>query len=324
MVTTSTATQQKPTAITEIERLGFSWTEVADFDYTQLSTERRVQVRELSHYAPKDAVQRYAIMMGETKFPPIIVTSDDWIVDGNTRVGARLLRKEKFNPAIVLDVAYKGSSRELQNQLHALAATLNASQGVPLTSREIREVAVRLVELGWLTEAIGRAIGLKPSSVTQVKREIAAAAKMRKVGLDPNGSVKGPSLRALGAKDVLALNDVPYKELATLAVDAGLNASEIVDTAKQAKATGSDEGALGVVSQLRTEFGDRIREMELTGPVGPPNSRRLRQHLGFITKFFNREQELLETDPKVSEQHMQAITDSINVLNEVLRMQKGG
>lgn len=319
----TSVTPTKPTAITEIERLGFGWTEVADYDLTRLDTTRRVQVRDLSHYAPKDSVERYAIQMGETAFPPIVVTSDDWVVDGNTRVGARLLRKEKFSPAIVLDVAWKGASRKAQNELHALAATLNASNGVPLTARETREVASRLIELGWKTEQIGRAIGLKASSVTQVKREIEAAAKMRRVGLDPNGSVKGPSLRALGTKEVLALNDVPFKELATLAADAGLNAGEIVGTAKEAKTTGSDEGAMGVVSKLRGELGDRIREKELTGVGRPPVSRQLRQHLGFVTKFVGREQELIETDPKVHQTHLEALTTACDVLDAVLKMQKG-
>lgn len=319
----TSVTPAKSTAVIEIERLGFGWTEVADFDLTRLDTDRRVQVRDISHYAPKESVERYAVQMGESAFPPIVVTSDDWIVDGNTRVGARLLRKEKFCSAIMLDVVWKGASRKQQNELHALAATLNASNGQPLTGKETREVAARLAELGWKTEQIGRAIGLKASSVTQVKKEIEAAAKMKRVGLDPNGSVRGPSLRALGAKEVLALNDVPFKELAGLARDAGLNASEIMGAAKEAKATGSDEGAIGVMTKLRTELGDRIREKKLTGVGKPPVSRQLRQHLGFVTKFAGREHELIETDPKVNVTHVEALTAALAVLGEVLKLQQG-
>lgn len=322
MATTPT-TQTKPSPIIEIERLGFGWTEVADFDLTRLSVERRIQVREVTHYAPKDAVERYAIQMGETAFPPIVVTADDWIIDGNTRVGAKLRRKEKFSPAIVLDVAFQGASRKQENLLHGLAATLNAQNGVPLTAKEVRAVAQRLVEMGWKTEEIGRAIGLAPGGVTQVKKEIEAATKLKRVGLDPNGAVKGPSLRALGAKDVVSLNDVPFRELAKLATDAGLNASEIGATAKEARATGSDTGAVDVMTKLRTELGDRIQERRLTGVGKPPVSRQLRQHLGFVTKFAGREQELIETDPKVNETHIEALTSAVAVLTAVLGMQKG-
>lgn len=322
MATTS-ATLSKPTAVVEIERLGFGWTEVADFDLTRLDVSRRVQVREPAHYAPKESVERYAIQMGEVAFPPIVVTSDDWIVDGNTRVGAKLKRKEKFSPALVLTVAWEGASAKQRNELSALAATLNATNGTPLTAKETREVAAKFIQLGWKAEQIGRAIGVAPSGITAVKKEIDAAAKLRRVGMNPNGGVKGASLRALGSKDVLALNEAPFRDLATLAADAGLNASEITSTAKAARETGSDTAAMDLIAKERAELGDRIRERELTGIGKPPMSRQLRQHLGFVTKFASREQELLETDPKVNATHVEALTTAVAVLSEVLRMQKG-
>jgi hypothetical protein len=320
----ATATAQtNASAIVEIERLGFGWSEVADFDLTRLDVSRRVQVREATHYAPKESVERYAIQMGEVAFPPIVITSDDWIVDGNTRVGAKLKRKEKFSPALVLTVAWEGASTKQQNELLALAATLNATNGMPLTAKETREVAAKFIGLGWKAEQIGRAIGLAPSGVTAVKKEIDAAAKLRKVGMDSNGSLKGASLRALGSKDVLALNEVPFRELATLAADAGLNATEVITTAKAARETGSDTAAVDLIAKERTELGDRIRERQLTGVGKPPMSRQLRQHLGFVTKFAGREQELIETDPKVNPTHVEALTTAVAVLSEVLRMQKG-
>ena len=318
----ASTTQVKPSALVEIERLGFAYSEVPQFDLTRLSEKRRVQVRDPKHYAPKDSVEQYAVAMEHTEFPPIIVTSDDWIVDGNTRVGASLLRKNKFFPAIVLEVAWKGASTKQQNELVALAATLNQQGGARLTKQEIREVASRLVDLGWKAEQIGRAIGLKTAGVTAVRREIDAAAKLRRVGVDPNGAMKGPSLRALGTKDVLALNDVPYKELATLATDASLNAGEITGLAKEMRGTGSDQGAIDKVQALRTEFADRIKERELTGHGRPPVSRQLRQHLGFVNKFEGREQELIETNPEVFATHAESITRAVRVLSAVLEMQE--
>jgi len=331
----ASATQAKPSAIVEIERLGFEWGEVEDYDLTQIDRlHRSVQVRDAAHSAPKDAIERYAIQMGETApsaWPPIVVTSDAWIVDGNTRVEARLLRKEKFSRAIVLDVAWEGASSKQRDMLFALAATLNAMNGTALTPQETRRAATSLIALGWKAEQIGRAIGLATGGVTQVKKEIDAAAKLERVGMDPNGSVKGTSLRALGAKDVVGLNDVPFRELAKLAADAGLNAREIAATAKDARATGSDTAAVDLISKLRTEHGDRIRERELTGVGKPPMSRQLRQHLGFVTKFHaesgtefaGREQELIETDPKVNATHVEALTRAVAVLTAVLEMQRG-
>jgi hypothetical protein len=322
-----TAPVAKPTAIVEIERLGFDWTEVAEYDLTQLVTYRdpksgRVQVREVTHYAPKEAVEQYAVAMGETPFPPIVVTADHWIIDGNTRVAARFRRKEKFAPAIVLSVYYEQGSDKQRSELYALAATLNQTGGQRLTAKEIRSAAARLIALNWKTEQIGRAIGAKSSTVTQVKREIAATEKLRRVGMDPN-TIGGASLRALGATKVVGLNDSPFRELAQLSVDAGFNAGEVTSTARELMELASDASAVARLSELRTELGDRIRERELTGVGKPPVSRQLRQHLGYVTKFAGREDELIETNPAVGQTHIDALQKSINVLTEALHRQKG-
>jgi hypothetical protein len=333
MPSTPSQTQETPVAVTEAERLGFTWKLEPQYDLTQLSTNgelhdpkkvRRVQVRELSHYEPRDTVERFAIQMTQTPFPPIVVTRDAWLVDGSTRLGAKVLQKaDMFYPAIVLDVAYEGSARKQQNLLHALAATLNCNGGKQLESNERREVAVRLIELGWKTEQIARAIGLKSSSVTAVKKEVEAADRMRRVGLNPNDEEsKGPSLRALGGKEVQTLTDVPFRELAQLSVDAGLNASEITAGAKEALETGSEAGQLEVITALRAEMDDRIKEKALTGKGVPPVSRQLRQHLGFVVKFAGREQELVETAPGAIETHVERLESAVAVLAEVLRLQR--
>jgi hypothetical protein len=319
----SSTTQDKPNAVVEIERLGFGWTLESQYDLTRLSVDRRVQVRELKHYSPKESVQRFAIQMISTPFPPIVVTRDGWIVDGNTRVGAKLLQKQDhFFPAIVLAVEWDTASPKVRNELYALAATLNSDSGVGLTAREIRDVTPRMIELGWKVEQIGRAIGLKASSVSQVKREVDAKKRLDKIGLELNGEAKGPSLRALGTKEVLGLTDAPFRELAQLSADAGLNASEITSAAKSARETGTETGALEKLAALRVECGDRIRQKALTGKGVPPMSRQLRQHLGFVAKFAGREQELVETDPAVGQTHLEALRVALAVLGEVLRMQE--
>jgi hypothetical protein len=323
----TTIAPTKSTAVVEIERLGFGWSEDANYDLGQLVNQRdpetgRVQVREVAHYTPKQTVEEYAVAMGETPFPPIVVTADHFIVDGNTRVAARMKRKEKFTPAIVLNVAFAGANEKTQGSLVALAATLNQTGGQRLTPKEVRQAAEHLVRLGWKTEQIGRAIGAKGSTVTQVKREIAAAAKFQRVGLEPNG-MKPAALRALGAEKVVGLNDVPFRELAQLTTDAGLNVVEINSLAREARELGSDTAAVDRLRQVRTELGDRITEFKLTGKFPPPDPRQLRQHLGFVTKYEGRVQELIETDPAVNAVHLEAIDKAMAVLTELRQLQAG-
>ena len=319
----SAITTEKPTAIVEIERLGFSWTEVAQYDLEKLDTKRRVQVRGEGHYAPKDEVERYAIQMAHSQFPPIIVTEDDWIVDGNTRVGGSLERGNKFFPAIVLGVSFGKATEKQQDELHALAATLNSQNGRALDRKEARAVAAKLVNLNWKTDQIARAIGVQKNIVGAVKREIDAEKKLTKVGLDGNGALKGASLRALGQTPVLALNDAPYREVAQLAADAGLNQGEIVALAKSAKESGSDADALALIASTRAEFVDRIREHALTGAGKPPVARQLRQGMGWITKFAGTDPEsLVETNPVAIEAHVEALKQSISILTAVLTAQE--
>ena len=320
----TSATQPKPTAVVEIERLGFSWTEVAQFDLTNLDVSRRIQVRETDHYAPKVMVDRYVIQMGESPFPPIIVTEDDWIVDGNTRVAARLERGEKHMPAYVLSVKVSSdrTPKKHINHLHMLAATLNNNGGKQLDANEQRRVVRTGLELDWNYENLARSLGVKSSIVSQVKKEMVAEARLDRVGMDMNGALKGAALRAIGAAPVQALNDVPFKEVAQLAADAGLNAAEIGAVAKEAKATGSDTGALEVIRGLRTESAERIAEVALTGSGQPPLPRQLRQHLGFISKFGGEERKLMETNPAMIEQHVAAVATSVAVLTVVLDLHK--
>lgn len=319
------ASQIPPSAITEIKRLGFDYLEDPQFDLSELSVDRRVQVREVTNYAPKDQVDRYAVQMSQSQFPPIVVTLDGWLIDGNTRVGAWTKRAQKFCPAIVLQIEYNGRSttEKTQKQLRALALTLNSTHGKSLTPVEARNGARDLIALEWRAEQIARALGLKPAVLSQVRREIAAEDKLKRVGFTAQASLSGAALRTLGSKDALALVDAPYLGLALMAADAGLTAAEITTAAKDIRDIGSENGQITKLESLRTELGDRIRERALTGKGKPAPSRQLRQHLGYLLKWDEKTvHELLETDPAVNALACQTIEKSIALLTALLEMQR--
>ena len=322
MTTASAVSVTSARIAAEAARLGFRYSEDPQYDLRRTSPDRRIQVRDTAHYAPREAVERYAVQMNHSEFPAITVTRDTWIVDGNTRIGARLYRKEHFHPAIVLDVAWEGASPKVQATLSALAMTLNSQNGMPLTASEIRAAVRTLLGLDWLNEQIGRAIGVRPGTITQVRKQIEAEDRLRRVGLTEL-RIPEPSLRALGTKDVLALNDEPYQQLAELARDGDLNAREIGVLAREAKETGSDEAALRVIRTHRDEMRDRIQAKQLTGRGRPPASAQLRRFLGNVIKYQGREEELLETDPGLNARHIETLRSARDVLDKVLVMQNG-
>jgi hypothetical protein len=313
----------KSSAVVEIERLGFDWYEDAQYDLELLDKNERVQVRDSDHYAPKAQVAQYAVQMGQTPFPPIVVTRNHWTVDGNTRKEARKLRKEKYTAAIIVDVDF-GKNAKNDARLHALAATLNQTGGQRLTPAEAKAAAKKMLAGGetWKPEQIGRAVGIKASTVSQVKRELAAEAKFAKVGFTDAARLSPPVVRAFGGADVTNLNDVPYKKLCELAVDANLGASEVTEIAKAMKATGSDAGMIAHVDAKRIEMADRIKEHSLFGNGKPAPSSMMRRALGFVTKFETTPSALVEHSPAAAAEHLKVINAVIATLQVVAKLQQ--
>jgi hypothetical protein len=306
----------------EIERLGFAYTEVAQYDLAKLDPSRRIQVRDTQNYARKEDVTRYATQMELAEFPPIVVTADAWIVDGNTRIGAALQRKQNRFPALVLDVAREGANEERVHKLHALAASLNQQNGQPLTKAEQRRDIQHVLKLGWTPAQMGRAVGLPPKEIVAARKEMDARERLEQLGMAVNGELKGPALRALGGPLALQLNDEPYRVLATLTADAGLMATEIFAAAKEIRETGSDTAAVARIEQLRAENQERIRQRALTGMGKPPVARQLRLHLAFVRKFASEPGVLVEQNAALADEHAQGIEQAVAILQAVLREQR--
>src|SRR5215471_9629893 len=252
---------------------------VAEYDISQLNT--RVQVRTEKHTAPASRVAEYAARMKNEATPPILVTLDHILGDGNTRVAAARKNKRQFLPAVVIDSNYEDADEKTQLRIQALCAKANR-HGEPLDKAEKRRIVSECVRQGWTQAAIGLYVGVTPAVVAQINEEIKAVKKLEKVGISANGDLGSTSLRALGK--ISDMNDEPFREIVNLAREAGLNSNEIKDLGKRAKDTGSDAAALTVIKSDREQNAERIAELKLTGTAKPPMPRQLRQHLGFLTK----------------------------------------
>jgi hypothetical protein len=307
----------------EAERLGFSAGIVNQYDLDGLSAERRIQVRDSNHFEPSHQVRWMVQQMSHTPLPPPVVTRDAWVVDGNTRIRARKERKERFSPVIVVDVAYEAADQETRLKLEILGATLNADNGTPLTAQERQRVALRaFASLDLLPEHYERALGLSARDVVSIKQERAARDRIQKIGLDVNGHIRPPVLRALGRQAILNLNDEPYKQLVNLTMEAGLTAGEATDLAKLAKETGSDVAAVDALSNHRADLADRIVQQRLTGHPHPSATGQLRRNLGYLRQFAGSASALVEHNPAAIATHVELVTEARDVLNAVLELQQ--
>jgi hypothetical protein len=324
MLTKSTVLDRFQNVTRELDRLKIGYVYEPQFPLDRLDLSRRIQVRDSNHYAPKDNVSAMATQMANSPdVPPIVVTSDDWLVDGNTRTGAAKINKAKFLQALVIDKTFepKTTSERDRMLVEALAATFNQQGGQRLTPNEAMRAAIAQINLGWSSAQIGRSLGLKEAQIRSIKQSIDARAKMTKLGLKPE-TVKGGLQKVLGTSEALALNNQPYRDLALLTRDAGLNVTEVKDTIGKLKEAGSDEAAAILVNDLRSELGNRIHQVSLTGSAAPAHSRQLRQAIGFPAKFEGKEAELVETSKDYMQPHLDMIEKVIGILTTVAELQR--
>jgi hypothetical protein len=306
----------KPTADL-IEKFGFTWE--FDFEYPTPDPAKRVQIREEKHYVPREMVMRIAAAMTRReKFPPIVVTKDGYLVDGNTRTQAARYNKYPTVQALVLQDSYEGATEKVSRRLHLLGAAFNARHGRGIDREEVRK-AVEFIgqDPTYDGTRIAALIGVTDGTVKSILAEMKARARAESVGIHLNGSVAATPLRILGQASE-KLNDAPFRAVAELAQDTGMAPGELREVIKQMHETKSDDGAVSVVEEQRKARREQIAEYRASGKSKPPAAAKLRQRLGFILEFESNPRELLELNPEVVAKHREAIERSITILQTVL------
>lgn len=306
----------------EITRFGYKYRLETQYDIRKTDVKKRVQVRDAHNYAPIENVRTYAQQMSRNAkaFPPLVMTRDNWIVDGNTRIGALHELGQNFSPALMIEVDYESLNAKQKAELHALAATFNQMGGQRLTRAEMLTVATELVKFEWTNERIAEAIGASASVVTSIRKAINGEKRLAKIGLNP-ASFNDRGLKGLGHNDAIALNDEPFKAVAELQQAAGLNTGEVITLVKELKELGSDEEKLTRIADARSESGSRIHEHSVTGNGKPSASALLRRSLGFTVKFEGKEKELVEQDAGAQLAHTNMLKAAIDILQAVLKLQ---
>src|SRR5215475_11607702 len=110
----------------ELVRLGYeegTWTLLDEVEAPDRN--HREQVRNDKDLAPTGDVNLFTENMrnGDT-FPPVIITADGWLLDGNTRVEAAMKLTRKGKPvlvsAFILDDKYEGATQATLDRFKAL------------------------------------------------------------------------------------------------------------------------------------------------------------------------------------------------------------
>ena len=288
-----------------------------EYDLTRLLDQDRLQVRIEANVAPSFMVNRMANQMAHSKFPPIIVTEDEKLVDGNTRRRANRKRDNRFFPAWVIPIRFEEAELDVQERLVFLGRLLNNSNGQPLGHAEQHLMARGAIELGMNNAQITGTVGVSHAVVRNVRREIRGERALERVGLDAK-ALPGKQVAALGEYE--HLHDEPLRELASLAKDANLGVREIKTLGVDVARAGSDDTAVRIVKQTRESSAQRINDVASGAAGRPPAARLLRQRLGFITQ--RDAAVMVETNAGEMRSHLEVVEQSIGILQEVARLQE--
>ena len=227
-------------------------------------------------------VDRYANQMGEYTFPPIIVTKDHIVIDGNTRAKARAKRNERYIDALVVPVSWDTADPDTRRKLLYVSELINNMNGLPLDDTERRKMVVTMIEQDSPDEEIVTKVGMSQKDISDIRSAHRGKTRLVQVGIDPDKSkIQDRALRAFGTTKVMKLDDESFRDIASLAVDAGLKANEI----KGLAATVGDAGSMDMRRE-QIERERQAREEQIAsrkqGVNGASLARQLRSRLGFL------------------------------------------
>jgi len=303
----------------QIEALGFKWELDYEYPIPEPSTTQRIQIRNVDHVARPTEVTKYkeAMKRGD-KFPPGVVTRDGRFVDFNTRAMAAYKLGWPTFPAFIINVDFGNCTEIERERVRLLGAAFNTKGPKPLTREEIADtVGAVASNPDWTAAKVAQHLGVSQGTVNSVFAQVKAERRAEKLGVHFNGSVSATNKAALGQRSD-KLTDRPFGEIARLAQDAGLEVRELRDLLNKVEGvTGSDEEKVAVVDAERAARDTQIAHYKATGKAKPPLSVELRRRLAFILDNRNDPGVMAEYNPVTAAEHLQKITEVIEILELV-------
>lgn len=249
-----------------IERFSLGWT--YEPDELLPDSNRRVQIRETAHYAPSDKVTelKAAYKRGD-EIDPVIITADDYYVDGNTRAVAQKRNGTARAHVVRLNVRYEDvNGTEAERNLKALGAALNIRNGKGLDKVERANAVRKLLEDPQLANnltAVASMLGVSDDQVRQIKSEVNGRDRLeRLIGRPPNGSVADSAVRLFDTR-VAKWTEAPLTRFAKLVVDARLSRKAAEVLIKRVEELPSEADQVALLDAERADLEARIKNLRM-------------------------------------------------------------
>jgi hypothetical protein len=300
-----------------IELMGFTrWSFDEDARLPDLT--KRLQVRDEASLAPRAEVTRYAASLKRGDLmPPIIMTKDEYLVDGATRIAAALRAKRSHFPAFYLNVNFTNAPQPVLDELTMLGTAFNMTHGNKMNRADVERVIQVVSHEGDSPRDIANRLGnVSESTVRSVINARSARTRAADLGIELNGETYHPltqtHLARLGDK-AKQFNNQVFKEFITLIRDTGMSTTDAENLSRRLTVQGDDDSKLALIQAER--------DSRPYGSSRPSRAGKLRQSLGYSLKFADQPDLLIETSQEAAPVHRQVIHDAIAALQLVERAQ---
>jgi hypothetical protein len=237
------------------------------------------QVRLSEHRAPKDMVNRYAVAMKHgAAFPAIVLNDRLEKVDGNTRLEARI---KNGGDTIAAYICHGLSALEARS----LSVELNQSNGLAMTSEEIRKFISDAVQEGQHPEikSLSRMTGVRETTIARWMAEAQFRARAVKSEIEQRlVDVLPDSTRA--ALQMTRLEPV-FMDLTLLAAETRMPAAQVKAIVGQVNGAASEAEALSIVATERQSRASELRAVASGFKPRELRSKGSAQHIGGLVKF---------------------------------------
>jgi hypothetical protein len=216
------------------------------------------QVREVSHRAPQETTEEFTNQMrgqlqqGRVLFPPLVLTHNGRLIDGNTRKAAAERNGLEVFPVYLVKL-------DRPDQGKVLGAALNQMGGRRLTADEAFAAAEKMMRDGAADEAIARTLGRSVESVRNYRREQRYREAAERTGVRDLAVTR--SVQRVVA-DVT--HDEPFKAAVELASATKATKRDVQDLVRDVAEARSEREELEVIERHR----------EKLKPSGPPPPRK--------------------------------------------------
>ena len=266
-------------SIEQIWKHGFT-TDLADIrtpDGTKM-----VQVRGEKFLAPPRRVSQYeADMRNGDVFPPVIITRDGYIVDGNTRIQAYMKLGTKTVAAFRLHVDYASATASQRKDLESLGTGMNGRNGAGMNKGNIENLVMRWYEPGDNPRTLAAKIHFPEASVRRIFKIQDGRKWLARLGVtDDEHRLKGGHYELFAGWDQ-KMTDVILAPLTALARDARFTIGETSRFGQDVIELKNEVARLDLIEERRRANDDRIKG--LSGKPSPAGQ--FRQALGHVLAF---------------------------------------